>query len=56
MSGTVTIEIAPGELIDKITILAIKTEFISDPGKLANVRIELETHEKAARFGDCAIA
>lgn len=43
MSGTVTIEIAPGELIDKITILEIKTESIVDPEKLANVRIELET-------------
>ena len=43
MSGTVTIEIAPGELIDKITILEIKTEFIGDPEKLANVRTELET-------------
>lgn len=53
MSGTVTIEIAPGELIDKITILEIKTEFISDPGKLTNVRIELETLEKSR---DAAIA
>lgn len=43
MTGTVTIEIAPGELIDKITILEIKTEQISDTAKLANVRIELET-------------
>lgn len=43
MTGTVTIEIAPGELIDKITILEIKTEKISDTAKLANVRIELET-------------
>lgn len=45
MSGTVTIEIAPGELIDKITILEIKREQISDAEKLANVRIELETLE-----------
>ena len=43
MPGTVTIEIAPGELIDKITILEIKTENISDPAKLENVRVELET-------------
>ena len=40
--GTVTIEIAPGELIDKITILQIKTERMSDADKLANVRIELD--------------
>ena len=45
MSGTVTIEIAPGELIDKITILEIKREQISDAEKLANVRVELETLE-----------
>ena len=43
MSGTVTIEIAPGELIDKITILEIKSERIDDPAKLANVRLELGT-------------
>jgi hypothetical protein len=33
--------IAPGELIDKITILEIKSERISDPAKLENVRREL---------------
>ena len=42
MSGTVTIEIAPGELIDKITILEIKTERIEDAAKVANVQIELD--------------
>ncbi|MEM0923206.1 MAG: DUF6165 family protein [Pseudomonadota bacterium] len=42
MSETVTVEIAPGELIDKITILEIKAERIADPAKLANVRLELE--------------
>ena len=41
--ASVTIEIAPGELIDKITILEIKSERIADPAKLANVRVELET-------------
>ena len=34
---------APGELIDKLTILRLKEEKISDPDKLANVR-----HERAA--------
>ena len=43
MTGTVTIEIAPGELIDKITILEIKSERIPDADKLENVRVELET-------------
>ena len=34
--------ISAGELIDKITILEIKAERISEPRKLANVRRELE--------------
>ena len=52
MSRTVTIEVSPGELIDKITILQIKAERISDPQKLANVRLELET---LARARDSAV-
>lgn len=36
----IKVEIAPGELIDKITILEIKLERISDQKKLANVKIE----------------
>ena len=36
-------EISVGELIDKITILEIKSERIDDPAKLANVRYELNT-------------
>jgi len=38
---TIAIEISPGELIDKITILEIKFERIADAAKLANVRYEL---------------
>ncbi|MDH3910791.1 MAG: hypothetical protein OEU09_05795 [Rhodospirillales bacterium] len=38
---TVTVEIAPGELVDKITILEIKCARIGDPAKLANVEHEL---------------
>lgn len=37
---------APGELIDKLTILRLKSERISDPAKLANVR-----HEKTVLEG-----
>lgn len=40
---TITVEVAPGELIDKITILEIKLERMTDPAKLRNVRIEWET-------------
>lgn len=38
----ILVEIAPGELIDKITILEIKRERIADADKLKNVRIELD--------------
>ena len=41
-TGTVKVDVAPGELIDKITILMIKSERMDDPDKLANVRLELE--------------
>lgn len=37
----ILVEIAAGELMDKITILRIKAKRISDPQKLANVREEL---------------
>ncbi len=40
--GDLVVEISPGELIDKITILNLKAERIADPEKLANVR-----HERA---------
>ena len=35
------VPISPGELIDKITILEIKSQRMTDPAKLANVRTEL---------------
>ncbi|MCC7017162.1 MAG: hypothetical protein IT564_08180 [Rhodospirillales bacterium] len=43
MNRTITVEIAPGELIDKITILEIKLARIADAAKLRNVRAEWET-------------
>lgn len=36
------VPISPGELIDKLTILEIKSERMSDARKLANVRLELK--------------
>jgi hypothetical protein len=36
----IRVDIAHGEFIDKITILEIKLERITDPAKLDNVRIE----------------
>ena len=43
MIRPIHVEIAPGELIDKITILEIKAERIADAAKRANVLIELAT-------------
>ncbi len=40
--STISIPISHGELIDKITILEIKSERIADAAKLANVRVELD--------------
>ena len=41
MSAEIKVPISPGELVDKITILEIKSARMNDPAKLANVRIEL---------------
>lgn len=40
--NTLSIPVAPGELIDKITILEIKSERMTDSAKLVNVRHELK--------------
>jgi hypothetical protein len=41
----IKVPISPGELLDKITILRIKSQRMSDPVKLSNVRLELRTLE-----------
>jgi hypothetical protein len=43
----ILVEIAPGELLDRIAILELKRERIADPAKLRNVGIELETLQTA---------
>ena len=45
----VLIEVGPGELIDKITILRIKSERMSDAAKLVNVRHELSVLDKSRK-------
>jgi len=50
----VLVPISPGELLDKITILRIKSARILDPTKLANVRLELDLLEKTWRDSGCA--
>lgn len=41
----IKVPISPGELLDKITILRIKSQRMSDPAKVANVRAELQALE-----------
>lgn len=41
-SAPIYAEIAPGELVDKITVLEIKAEHIAEPDRLKNVRTELD--------------
>jgi hypothetical protein len=43
------VPVSPGELLDKITILRIKSARMSDAAKLANVRHELAVLEKTWR-------
>jgi hypothetical protein len=43
----ILVELAPGELLDKITILQIKKARITQPDKLRNVEVELATLELA---------
>ena len=42
MTKSIRVEISPGELIDKITILEIKLDRIEDTEKVNNVRTEWE--------------
>ncbi|HEV2268770.1 MAG TPA: DUF6165 family protein [Steroidobacteraceae bacterium] len=56
MSDDILVPVSPGELLDKITILRIKTARILDPAKLANVRLELDLLEKTWRGSRFAAA
>src|SRR5277367_4048553 len=42
----IRVPVSPGEMLDKITILRIKSNRMSDAQKLANVRLELRTLEE----------
>ena len=46
MSAEILVPVSFGELLDKISILQIKSERMSDEAKLANVRRELSALEK----------
>ena len=45
----ILVPVSPGEVIDKITILRIKSARIADAAKVANVRAELEILERTWR-------
>jgi hypothetical protein len=59
MTHEITVPVSPGELLDKITILRIKSQRMTDPVKLANVRIELHALEEVwrdSRFSQTEVA
>ncbi|HEY1891576.1 MAG TPA: DUF6165 family protein [Steroidobacteraceae bacterium] len=56
MNDDILVPVSPGEVLDKITILRIKTARILDPSKLANVRLELELLERTWRDSRFAAA
>ena len=45
----ILVPVSPGEVLDKITILRIKSARITDAAKLANVKLELELLERTWR-------
>ena len=49
MATEIIVPISPGELIDKITILQIKSARMKDAAKLVNVRVELGLLEETWR-------
>lgn len=51
----ILVPISPGELLDKITILRIKSARMTDATKLRNVRVELEALETTWRDSGAAI-
>jgi hypothetical protein len=54
MSTDILVPISPGELIDKLTILQIKSARMTDAAKLANVRAELAALEATWRASSYA--
>jgi hypothetical protein len=50
----ITVPVSPGELLDKITILRIKSQRMSDPAKVSNVRRELNVLEQTWGASDYA--
>jgi hypothetical protein len=58
-NNEIKVPISPGELLDKVTILRIKSQRMTDPAKLNNVRVELAALEEVWRnspYGSSEIA
>ncbi|MCI0429427.1 MAG: DUF6165 family protein [Rhodospirillales bacterium] len=56
---SISVPISVGEFIDKLTILEIKSERITDPAKRRNVALELEVLKRlwhASGYAEAAIA
>ena len=51
----IKVPVSPGELLDKITILRIKSQRMTDPKKLANVRVELHSLEDTWKSSTYAV-
>jgi uncharacterized protein YukE len=49
----ILVPVSPGELLDKITILRIKSQRIEDATKLQNVRVELTLLEQTWQSSGC---
>jgi hypothetical protein len=49
MNSEIKVPVSPGELLDKVTILRIKSQRMSDAAKLKNVRLELAALEDTWR-------
>jgi hypothetical protein len=52
--STISVPVSYGELIDKITILEIKSERMTDAAKVANVRVELDLLDETWRDASAA--
>jgi hypothetical protein len=56
VNSEIKVAVSPGELLDKVTILRIKSQRISDAAKLKNVRLELAALEETWRASPCSKA
>jgi hypothetical protein len=59
VTSEIKVPVSPGELLDKVTILRIKSRRMSDAAKLKNVRLELAALEdtwRASRYAKADVS